>query len=143
MSLPIPPDDLVPRHPCVLIAEDDPSSRGMLAEILHIHGMVTIEAGDGEEAVMLAFDRHPDLILLDLVMPVMDGMTAARIISTDRETAGTPIIAVSGMLSEDLRRQAIDAGCVAYVQKPYAPAAMVAEVKRCLAAAKPRAHHDA
>jgi CheY-like chemotaxis protein len=130
--MPFAPSNPDVRRPTVLIAEDDAASRGMLAEILHMHGMDTIEAGDGQEAVMMAFERHPDAILLDLVMPVMDGVSAARAISSDRETSGTPIIAVSGMLSEEMRRAAIDAGCVAYMQKPFAPSAIVAQVQQWL-----------
>jgi CheY-like chemotaxis protein len=82
----------------ILVVEDEKSIRKAIVDILHIKNFLTLEAEDGEDAVELAFANHPDLILLDLLMPVMDGMTALKKIREDA-TWGTnvPVIILTNL----------------------------------------------
>lgn len=100
----------------ILIVEDYPESREVLRFMLESCGYAVIEASDGIEAVDKAKRFSPDLILMDISLPVVDGLTAARAI---REVSGTgvPIIAVTAFGS-DFRREASDSGCDELLEKP-------------------------
>jgi CheY-like chemotaxis protein len=122
----------------VLLAEDDAESRALLAAVLEMHGIRVIQAADGQEAVLLAFDHRPDAVVVDVVMPVMDGLAVARAIASDRVTSGTPVLAMSGLLSGDNQRRALDAGCVAYLRKPFPPPVLVEAVRHWIAEGRRR-----
>lgn len=100
----------------VLIADDDSQSRASLAaQVEHLGYQVVAIARDGAEAVRLALQNKPDLILMDIKMPVMDGLQATRAIMQFRPV---PIILLSGFSEQDLTRDAVDAGVQAYLVKP-------------------------
>ncbi len=104
--------------PTVIVADDCADIREMLRIVLEGRGYSVLEAEDGQAAVELAERNRPDLILMDLDMPVLDGLAATRNL---RETAGpcdVPIIAVSAHTNETHRAAAIAAGCTAYLSKP-------------------------
>ena len=102
----------------MLLAEDDEFSRDMLIRRLERHGFEVVGAADGREALLAARLHHPDLILMDLDMPVMDGQTAMRALRNDPRTFKTPIIVLTAHASpEDLER-ALATGCEAYETKP-------------------------
>ena len=118
---PRPVNCAVNRHPgpekaSVLVAEDHADSRDALRTLLEALGYRVFEAADGGQAVDLARDFHPDLILMDVMMPVVDGLEATRRLRTDPSTAGIPIIALTAM--EGSRERALAAGCSDYVMKP-------------------------
>ena len=102
----------------VLLVEDTEDNRFMMRRLLEMAGYRVIEAMNGEEAVKLAKAESPQLILMDLSLPVIDGLAATRLIRKLPEFAATPIIAVSAHDTSDFQLEAIDAGCNSYVTKP-------------------------
>jgi two-component system, cell cycle response regulator DivK len=102
----------------VLLVEDTEDNRFMMKRLLEMAGYRVIEAMNGEEAVKLAKTGSPELILMDLSLPVIDGLAATRLIRKLPECESTPIIAVSAHDTSDFQSEAIDAGCNSYVTKP-------------------------
>ena len=119
-------------RPLVLIAEDDPDQRFLYSEYMRTTGFDVIEAPDGVAAVSLAREQRPDIVLLDMGLPRLDGIGVADAIKKDPVLAGIPILAISGLGSEELRRRALAVGCATYLAKPYSPMALIAEVKHWL-----------
>jgi CheY-like chemotaxis protein len=102
----------------VLVVEDTEDNRFMMRRLLEMSGYSVIEARNGQEAVRLAQDAQPALILMDLSLPVIDGLAATRLIRRVPALKETPIIAVSAHDSADFQAHAIEAGCNGYVTKP-------------------------
>jgi two-component system, cell cycle response regulator DivK len=102
----------------VLLVEDTEDNRFMMRRLLEMSNYRVVEAMNGEEAVKLAEEEAPDLILMDLSLPVIDGLAATRLIRKIPELGATPIIAVSAHDTSDFQSEAIDAGCNSYVTKP-------------------------
>lgn len=101
----------------VLIAEDYTDARRVMRLLLETYGFDVIEAADGFEAVEKALAEHPDLILMDIGMPILDGLEATRAIRSHEEMAETPIVAVSAY-GDYYREKAERAGCTEVLQKP-------------------------
>jgi two-component system, cell cycle response regulator DivK len=114
----------------VLIVEDDNDTRVIWETVLEHHGYSVMAAGDGPQGVLLAQEHGPDLIVMNLSMPQLDGISATAILRQDPRTAGIPIIACTGFVQEDGGDQAEHAGVSAYLEKPCEPSRMVAEVER-------------
>ncbi len=104
--------------PTVLLVEDTEDNRFMMRRLLEMTGYRVIEAMNGEEAVELAKSESPHVILMDLSLPVIDGLAATRLIRKLPELQSTPIIAVSAHDTSDFQSEAIAAGCNSYVTKP-------------------------
>ena len=102
----------------VLLVEDTEDNRFMMRRLLEMTGYRVVEAMNGEEAVKLAKTESPNLILMDLSLPVIDGLAATRLIRKLPEFESTPIIAVSAHDTSDFQSEAIEAGCNTYVTKP-------------------------
>ena len=102
----------------VLLVEDNEMNRDMLSRRLQRKGFEVITAADGREGVAKASAESPDLILLDMSLPVMDGWEAARKIKGDPETRGIPIIALTAHAMAGDREKALEAGCDEYDTKP-------------------------
>ncbi len=102
----------------VLIVEDMDDSRYFMRLELEQLGYLVIEAEDGKKAVKLALEEHPDIILMDLTLPVMDGLAAAAMIRSHDEIRDVPIIAVTAHQETDFRTGAKASGFDAYVTKP-------------------------
>lgn len=102
----------------VLLVEDTEDNRFMMRRLLEMTGYRVIEAMNGEEAVNLARTEMPQLILMDLSLPVIDGLAATRLIRKIPEFEATPIIAVSAHDTSDFQSEAIHAGCNRYITKP-------------------------
>ena len=119
-------------RPCVLLVDDYPDAREMYSEYLQYSGFDVIEAGNGIEALQQAIEREPDIILMDLSLPVMDGWEATRRLKADKTTADIPIVALTGHALAGILEGAKKAGCDAFVTKPCLPDALVAEIKRLL-----------
>jgi two-component system, cell cycle response regulator DivK len=115
---PPPPEDEreTADRPRVLIAEDHEDSREAMRTLLEALGYEVVEAADGREAVERARAARPDLVLMDLMMPVMDGFQATRQIRADPALHGVPIIAVSALAGA--RQAVLEAGCDELVAKP-------------------------
>jgi len=102
----------------VLLVEDTEDNRFMMRRLLEMTGYRVVEAMNGEEAVKLAQSESPNLILMDLSLPVIDGLAATRLIRKLPDFKSTPIIAVSAHDTSDFQSEAIEAGCNTYVSKP-------------------------
>jgi two-component system, cell cycle response regulator DivK len=102
----------------ILIVEDEPLNMKLFQDLLQVNGYATFEAKDGKQGVEMARAKQPDLILMDIHMPVMDGLEATSILKADPVTAGIPIIALtSGAMASD-REKAVQAGCDGFMSKP-------------------------
>ena len=102
----------------VLLVEDTEDNRFMMRRLLEMTGYRVVEAMNGEEAVRLAQAESPQLILMDLSLPVIDGLAATRLIRKLPRFEVIPIIAVSAHDSSDFQMEAIQAGCNIYITKP-------------------------
>lgn len=102
----------------VLLVEDSEDNRFMMRRLLEMAGYRVVEATNGEEAVHLAESEQPDLILMDLSLPVIDGLAATRAIRKLNGLSKTPIIAVSAHDTSDFQSDALAAGCDSYITKP-------------------------
>ena len=102
----------------VLVVEDNEMNRTMLRRRLERRGYDVVEAADGREAIAAARQLQPDVILMDLSLPVVDGWTASRQIKGDPATASIPIIALTAHAMVEDRQRALDAGCDGYETKP-------------------------
>ena len=120
------------QRPCVLLVDDYPDAREMYSEYLQYSGFDVIEAGNGIEALQQALERSPDIILMDLSLPVMDGWEATRRLKADERTAGIPVVALTGHALAGISEGARRAGCDAFVTKPCLPEDLVKEIRKVL-----------
>ena len=102
----------------ILIADDQPVGRELIRAILESGGYEVIEAADGREALDLAVSSLPDLIVLDLHMPEVDGLSAMKKLRSDPRFAATPIIAVTATAMKGSREEGLQAGFTDYLTKP-------------------------
>lgn len=102
----------------ILIADDNPTNQELVVQFLMWKGHEVLTALDGEQAVRMARAERPDIILMDLGMPILSGWEAIRYLKTSRETAGIPILALTAHAMELDIQRAIEAGCDAYMLKP-------------------------
>ncbi len=109
----------------ILVVEDQEDLRAILRDLLSASGYDVIEAIDGGEGVAKAKAERPDLILMDIQLPVLDGYGATRQIKAQPELAATPIIAVSSFAMKGDEEKARASGCDGYVTKPYSPVALL------------------
>jgi two-component system, cell cycle response regulator DivK len=121
-------------RPCVLVVDDYPDAREMYAEYLQYSGFDVIEASNGMEALARAADSMPDIILMDLSLPVMDGWEATKRLKADKATADIPIVALTGHALAGILEGAKQAGCDAFVTKPCLPEDLVKEIRKVLSA---------
>ena len=119
-------------RPCVLIVDDYPDAREMYSEYLQYSGFDVVEAGNGMEALQRAVDAEPDIILMDLSLPVMDGWEATRRLKADQRTANIPVVALTGHALAGISEGAKKAGCDAFVTKPCLPEDLVKEIRKIL-----------
>ena len=113
----------------VLIVDDSPTEQHVFATALQKHGFETIVASDGEEAITVAQSRHPDVILMDIVMPGMNGFQATRRLTQNPETAAIPVVMVSTKDQETDKDWGLRQGAVDYLMKPVDDNALVAAVQ--------------
>jgi len=116
----------------VLVVDDFADNREMYSEYLSLSGYDVIEAKNGMEAIDAAQARQPDIIIMDLSLPVMDGWEATRRLKADERTRYIPVVALTGHALEGHSRGAKDAGCDSFLAKPCLPDQLVAEIKRML-----------
>ena len=118
----------------VLIIEDTEDNRRILRDLLTTAGFDLVEATDGAEGVELAGRVRPDLILMDIQLPVIDGYEATRRIKADPALSHIPIIAVTSYALSGDEDKALAAGCDAYVAKPFSPRQLLAKIRQFLPA---------
>ena len=116
----------------ILVVEDQEDNRQILRDLLSSVGYEMMEAWDGEAGVAAAKEQRPDLILMDIQLPLMDGYEATRRIKADPELKKIPVIVVTSyaLSGDDIKAHA--AGCDAYVTKPYSPRQLLAKIKEFL-----------
>jgi two-component system cell cycle response regulator DivK len=120
-------------QPLVLVVEDYQDAREMYAAYLSFSGYRVAEATNGIEAIEKTLELMPDIILMDLALPRMDGWEATRRLKLDERTRHIPIVALTGHALAGHAEGARQAGCDAFVTKPCLPDALVAEIQRMLA----------
>jgi len=120
------------QNPLVLVVEDYQDAREMYAAYLQFSGYRVAEAADGLEALEKTRELMPDIILMDLALPKMDGWEATRRLKADDRTRHIPIVALTGHALAGHAEGARVAGCDAFVTKPCLPDALVAEIQRVL-----------
>jgi two-component system cell cycle response regulator DivK len=116
----------------ILVVEDQEDNRRILRDLLTSVGYEMIEAVSGEEGVALAETSRPDLILMDIQLPGLDGYEATRRIKANPTLHPIPIIAVTSYALSGDDRKALAAGCDAYVAKPYSPRQLLAKIREFL-----------
>jgi two-component system, cell cycle response regulator DivK len=114
----------------VLLVEDNEDNMVVYRTILEHVGFAVIEARDGEEGVSRARAQRPDIILMDISIPKMDGWEATERLKADAQTASIPIIALTAHALEEDRLKAMQAGCDGYLAKPVEPRRVVQEVEK-------------
>ncbi len=114
----------------ILIVEDNEDNLMVYRTILEHVGYGVIEARDGEEGIARAREHHPDLILMDISIPKIDGWEATRRLKEEEDTREIPIIALTAHALEEDREKALRVGCDGYLAKPVEPRRVVEEVQR-------------
>ena len=116
----------------ILVVEDDADNRRIVVKVLTMAGHGTLEAPDGQSAIAIARQEHPDVIIMDLALPGMDGWEASRRLKADPETADIPIIALTAFAMRGDEERAREAGCDDYLSKPCRPQTIRDAVQRFL-----------
>jgi len=114
----------------ILVVEDQPDNRQIIRDMLAATDYEIIEAEDGEQALAAIAKQRPDLILMDIQLPVMDGYEATRRIKADPALRSIPIIAVTSYALSGEEKKARAAGCDDYVPKPYSPRQLLAKIRQ-------------
>jgi two-component system cell cycle response regulator DivK len=117
----------------ILMVEDTEDNRQILRDLFSATDFELLEATDGAAGVAAALAQKPDLILMDIQLPVIDGYEATRRIKADPDLAGVPIIAVTSYALSGDEAKARAAGCDAYIAKPFSPRQLLAKVRELLA----------
>jgi two-component system cell cycle response regulator DivK len=116
----------------ILIVEDDPRNLKLIRDLLQIRGYTTLEATDGKQGVDIARAKMPDLILMDIQMPLMDGFEAISILKADPATKSITIVALTAFAMQGDREKCMEAGFNDYITKPLDTRAFMTKVKEYL-----------
>ena len=116
----------------VLVIEDNETNLYLMRTILKKLGFQVIEAQDGARGVELAINEKPDLILMDIQLPVMDGIEATKKIRSIEETKKIPIIAITSYAMVGDKERILQAGCTEHIEKPIEPKSFIEELKKYL-----------
>ena len=125
--------------PKLLLVEDNEMNRDMLSRRLEKRGYTLVLAVDGGQGVALAKSELPDLILMDMSLPVMDGWQATQLVKADPATKGIPVIALTAHAMESDRQKALDAGCDDFDTKPVELARLLIKIEELLKKFPPKA----
>ncbi|MGB2492809.1 MAG: response regulator, partial [Candidatus Puniceispirillum sp.] len=126
----------------ILIADDEPNQIELLSFNLRQAGFTVIEAADGKQAVNMAEEVQPDLVILDWMMPYMSGIEVCRLLRSRPETKNLPVIILSARGEEGDRTLGLDTGADDYISKPFSPRELVSRVKALLRRARPALASD-
>jgi CheY-like chemotaxis protein len=116
----------------VLVVDDDPAIRRVVCALLDLDEYGLLEAADGLSALEVVKSERPDLVILDLTMPRLDGLRACQALRSDPELAGTRVLVLTGRDQPDDRAAAHDAGADAYLVKPFSSLALLDAVQRLM-----------
>jgi two-component system, OmpR family, phosphate regulon response regulator PhoB len=128
--------------PLILIVEDEAPIVTLLRYNLEREGFRVIEAGDGEEALLLAAERKPDLILLDWMLPLLSGIEVCRRLRRSTEAKTVPIIMLTARGEEGDRVRGLNSGADDYITKPFSPSELIARVRAVLRRARPSTEEE-
>ena len=117
----------------VLIVEDNPRNMKLVRDVLQVKGHETLEATTAEDGIVLAVERRPDLVLMDIQLPGMNGIDALKVLRGDPATANIPVIAVTASVMQQDRKLILEAGFDSYLGKPLNLAEFLAAVNAALA----------
>jgi CheY-like chemotaxis protein len=120
------------RQPAIVVVDDDRDTRELYRAFFDLCGFQTAEASNGSQALLISRRLLPDVLLMDLVLPDVDGLSVARVLKADPDTAGIHVLLVTGYAFDKLGRCAVDAGVERALTKPCLPQAMLREVRRVL-----------
>jgi two-component system cell cycle response regulator DivK len=134
-----PPSGTRARGPLVLLVEDDDATRELYAAELAAAGFMVLEAADGPSGVEKALRFGPHAVVLDMMLPGLDGFKVASRLRGEDRTQSVVIIALTALMSTRFHQLALGAGCDAFLSKPIAPVALIGELVRLLARRTPRA----
>jgi two-component system, cell cycle response regulator DivK len=116
----------------VLIVEDNFLNLKLMRDLLEASGIATLQAEDGTQALEVALEHQPDVVLMDIQLPGMSGLIVTRQFKTDADLQNIPIIAVTALASREDKEEALEAGCDAYISKPFAAEQFLGLVKKAL-----------
>ena len=122
----------VKTNPTILVIEDYSDTRKLMSSLLRAHGYKVVEAADGREGLIQANRVTPDLVLMDLAMPELDGIEATRLMRQRHALAHTPIFAISAYAISEVKRDAMAAGCTEVFAKPVDIASLLDRIKELL-----------
>lgn len=122
----------LPERRKVLVVEDYSDAREMYVDLLEHEGFDVVTAANGREAVDTARSESPDIILMDLSLPVIDGCEATRLLKADRQTRDIPVLAVTGHVLGPMKQSATDSGAADVMGKPCLPNDLVARIRLLL-----------
>jgi CheY-like chemotaxis protein len=135
---PVEPDaSTLATRPLVLVADDDPAIRELVSDVLAEAGFRTVRAANGEEVMDLAARQKPVLVVLDVIMPKMDGFTALTRLRGNRATRDIPVIILTGQGGPLYQTLSFGAGATAHVSKPFSPRQLMDTVERVLSGKNP------
>ncbi len=120
-------------RPVIMVVEDDVEMNELECELLRLHGLEPVPAYSGREAIETNRDRDPDVILMDIMLPEMDGFEACRQLRDGQATRRMSIVIVTALDSEDCRRRGYEVGADAYFTKPFDPDEVVGTIQSLLA----------
>jgi CheY-like chemotaxis protein len=123
--------------PRILIVDDNPTNLRLAAEVLELEGYATLKAVDAEHALDILRDDTPDLILMDIALPGMDGLSLTRKLKADARLRQVPVIALTAFAMKGDDQRAFEAGCAAYITKPIDTRRLPQLVAEVLAGARP------
>jgi two-component system phosphate regulon response regulator PhoB len=130
------------KAPLILVVEDENALVTLLRYNLEREGFQVIEAGDGEEALLLAREQRPDLILLDWMLPLLSGIEVCRQLRRLPETRSVPIIMLTARGEEGDKLRGLDSGADDYVTKPFSPSELIARVRAVIRRARPETENE-
>jgi len=116
----------------ILVVEDNPSNRYLITYILEKNGFEVVIAETGEEGVIKATEEHPDLVLMDIQLPGIDGFEATKQIRASETNGSLPIIALTSYAMVGDKEKALAMGCTGYIEKPINPDTIIAEIQEHL-----------
>lgn len=116
----------------ILVVEDNDVNRELFRDILEMNSFNVLMAGDGEEGIRMAREHKPDLILMDIQLPKIDGLEAIKILKSENSTMNIPIIALTAFAMKGDEDVFLQAGCIGYIPKPIAVIEFIDKIKAYL-----------
>ena len=116
----------------ILVVDDDPNLRVLLRQMLGLRGFDVVEAEDGLDALAKVEEAEPDVVILDVMMPDMDGVSVCKILRRQLKTANLPIIMLSGKVHPEAVKEGLEAGADKYLRKPIPLADLIANIREVL-----------